>query len=46
MGDEKEGKTLAVLVTRERATRAVLSTVVPEQTEGRMDMSNADGVAS
>ena len=29
MGDEKEGKTLAFLVARERETRAVLSTVVP-----------------
>ena len=34
MGDEKEGKTLAVLVTRERATRAVLSTVVPSKPRG------------
>ena len=29
MGDEKESKTLALLVARERETRAVLSTVVP-----------------
>ena len=32
MGDKKEGKTLAFLVTRE--TRAVLSTVVPRKTTG------------
>ena len=46
MGDEKEGKTLALLVSRERETRAVLSTVVSRQTTGRMDMSETDGVAS
>ena len=34
MGDEKEGKTLAFLVARERETRAVLSTVVPRRTAG------------
>ena len=34
MGDEKEGKTLAFLVARERETRAVLSTVVPRKTTG------------
>ena len=34
MGDEKEGKTLAFLVARERTTRAVLSTVVPRKTTG------------
>ena len=33
-GDEKEGKTLASLVARERVTRAVLSTVVPRKTTG------------
>ena len=32
--DEKEGKTLALLVVRERTTRAVLSTVVPRKTTG------------
>ena len=34
MGDEKEGKTLACLVARERATKAVLSTVIPRQSAG------------
>ena len=34
MGDEKEGKTLAFLVARERETRAVLSTVAPRKTTG------------
>ena len=34
MEDEKEGKTLAFLVARERETRAVLSTVVPRKTMG------------
>ena len=34
MGDEKEGKTLAFLVAKERETRAVLSTVVPRKTTG------------
>ena len=34
MGDEKEGKTLAFLVARERETRAVLSSVVPRKTTG------------
>ena len=34
MGGEKEGKTLAFLVARERETRAVLSTVVPRKTTG------------
>ena len=43
MGDEKEGKTLAFLVARERETRAVLSTVVPRKT---MDLPKTDGVAS
>ena len=33
-GDEKEGKTLAFLVAREREMRAVLSTVVPRKTTG------------
>ena len=35
MGDEKEGKTLAFLVARERATRTVLSTVVPTNSTGQ-----------
>ena len=35
MGDEKEGKTLAFLVARERATRTVLSTVVPTKSTGQ-----------
>ena len=34
MGDEKVGKTLACLVAREKATRAVLSTVVPRKSMG------------
>ena len=34
MGDEKEGKTLAFLVARDRKTRAVLSTGVPRKTTG------------
>ena len=34
MGDERERKTLAFLVARERETRAVLSTVVPRKTTG------------
>ena len=34
MGDEKEEKTLAFLVARERETGAVLSTVVPRKTMG------------
>ena len=34
MGDEKEEKTLAFLVARERETSAVLSTVVPRKTTG------------
>ena len=34
MGDEKEGKTLAFLVARERETRVVLSTVAPRKTTG------------
>ena len=34
IGDEKEGKTLAFLVARERETRAVISTVVPRKTTG------------
>ena len=34
MSDEKEWKTLAFLVARERATRAVLSTVVPRKSTG------------
>ena len=34
MGDEKEGKTLAFLVARERETRVVLSMVVPRKTTG------------
>ena len=34
MGDEKEGKTLAFLVARERERRAVLNTVVPRKTTG------------
>ena len=34
MGHEKEGKTLAFLVAREKETRAVLSTVVPRKTTG------------
>ena len=34
MGDEKEGKTLAFLVARERETIAVLSTVVLRKTTG------------
>ena len=34
MGDEKEGKTLAFLVARERETRAVLITVVPRKMTG------------
>ena len=46
MEDEKEGKTLALLVSKERETRAVLSTVVSRQTTGGMDMSETDGVAS
>ena len=33
-GDEMEGNTLAFLVARERATRAVLSTVVPRRSTG------------
>ena len=35
MGDEKEGKTLAFVVARERETRDVLSTVVPRKTTGK-----------
>ena len=31
MGDEKEGQTFALLVARERASRPVLSTVVPRK---------------
>ena len=46
MGDEKEGKTLALLVSRERETRAVLRTVVSRQTTGRMVLPKTDGVAS
>ena len=42
MDDEKEGRTLASLVARKRATRALLSTVVPRKLTG-MDMSKADG---
>ena len=34
MGEEKEGKTLAFLVPRERETRAVLSAMVPRKTTG------------
>ena len=34
MGEEEEGKTLAFWVARERATRAVLSTVVPRKSTG------------
>ena len=34
MGDEKEGKSSAFLVARERGTRAVLSAVVPRKTTG------------
>ena len=34
MGDEKEWKTLAFVVARERATNAVLSTVVPRKSTG------------
>ena len=33
MGDEKEGKTLALLLARERVTRAVVSSVVPSRRE-------------
>jgi hypothetical protein len=34
MGEEKEGKTLAVLVGRERKTRATVATVVPRKSTG------------
>ena len=34
MGDEKEGKTLTFLAARERAMKAVLSTVVPRKSKG------------
>ena len=46
MGHEKEGKTLAFfLVARERATKAVLSAVVPRKSRGT-DLPKADGMAS
>ena len=35
MGNDKEGKTLAFLVAKEREARAVLSTVVPRKTTGQ-----------
>ena len=34
MGEEKEGKTLALLVGRERDSRAVMATVVPRKSSG------------
>ena len=34
MGEEKEGKTLAILVGRERETKAVMATVVPRKSSG------------
>ena len=43
IGDEREGKTLVFLVSRERETSVVLSTV---EDDWRMDMSETDGVAS
>ena len=46
MGDEKGGKTWALLVARGRATRAVLSTVVPRTSTGEWCMSKADGMAA
>ena len=40
MGDEKKGKTLAFLVAQ------CFAAVVPRRVDGRVDMSEADGVAS
>ena len=46
IGDGREGETLALVVPKERATKAVFSFVVPRKVDRRLKMSKADGLAS
>ena len=46
MGDEKEGKTLAFLVARERGDESCAQNGGSEEDDGRMDLPKADGVSS
>ena len=46
MGDEKDGRTLAFLVARERATKHVLGTDVPSKSTGEWICQRLIGMAS